>query len=140
MSTMSTRAPLLSVRETARRLGVHENTVRRWADRGILDAVRLPTGVRRLRADEVEALGRGFDRQGATTEQAGEPGLVTSGDPADEPGLGTSGDPVGEHPAAEQRVEPISHPADLALPGFWESDAELEAFVAMVYAERDRDR
>jgi excisionase family DNA binding protein len=37
---------LLGVRETARRLGVHENTVRNWEASGLLTAVRLPTGSR----------------------------------------------------------------------------------------------
>lgn len=47
---------LMQIRQAARVLGVHENTVRRWEERGLLHAVRLPSGVRRLRADEVERL------------------------------------------------------------------------------------
>lgn len=48
---------LLSVRETARRLGVHENTVRNWEERGILRAVRLPgSGFRRFDADQVDRM------------------------------------------------------------------------------------
>lgn len=48
---------MLSVRETARRLGVHENTVRNWEKRGLLRAVRLPgSGYRRLVAEDVERL------------------------------------------------------------------------------------
>jgi excisionase family DNA binding protein len=47
----------LSVRETARRLGVHENTVRNWEERGFLRAVRLPgSGYRRFDLAEVERL------------------------------------------------------------------------------------
>ena len=47
----------LSVRETARRLGVHENTVRNWEERGLLRAVRLPgSGYRRFDLAEVERL------------------------------------------------------------------------------------
>lgn len=47
----------LSVRETARRLDVHENTVRNWEDRGLLRAVRLPgSGYRRFDLAEVERL------------------------------------------------------------------------------------
>lgn len=49
-------AQLMKVRETARLLGVHENTVRRWEERGLLHAVRLPSGVRRFRAEDVEAM------------------------------------------------------------------------------------
>lgn len=47
---------LLPVREAARSLGVHENTLRRWEERGLIRAVRLPTGVRRYRADDVASL------------------------------------------------------------------------------------
>lgn len=47
---------LMQVRQAARTLGVHENTVRRWEERGLLRAVRLPSGVRRFRAEDVEAL------------------------------------------------------------------------------------
>jgi excisionase family DNA binding protein len=49
-------AQLMKVREVARRLGVHENTVRRWEERGLLRAVRLPSGVRRFRPEDVEAM------------------------------------------------------------------------------------
>jgi excisionase family DNA binding protein len=47
---------LLGVREAARRLGVHENTLRRWEQSGLIHAVKLPTGVRRFRAEDVERL------------------------------------------------------------------------------------
>lgn len=47
----------LSVRDTARRLGVHENTIRNWEERGLLRAVRLPgSGYRRFDFAEVERL------------------------------------------------------------------------------------
>jgi excisionase family DNA binding protein len=49
---------LLGVREAARELGVHENTLRRWEEAGIVRAVRLPSGVRRFRPEEVESLQR----------------------------------------------------------------------------------
>lgn len=48
---------LLNVRDTARRLGVHENTVRNWERRGLLRAVRLPgSGFRRFDAADVDRL------------------------------------------------------------------------------------
>jgi excisionase family DNA binding protein len=48
---------LLSVRETARRLGVHENTVRNWQERGLIRALRLPgSGYRRFSAEDVERM------------------------------------------------------------------------------------
>ncbi len=44
------------IREAAERLGVHENTIRNWADRRVIGALRLPTGVRRIPRSEVERL------------------------------------------------------------------------------------
>lgn len=52
----STAMELLQVRQAARGLGVHENTLRRWEERGLIRAVHLPSGVRRFRAEDVEAL------------------------------------------------------------------------------------
>lgn len=53
---MATRE-LLNVRETARALGVHENTIRNWETRGILRAVHLPgSGYRRFAPQDVERL------------------------------------------------------------------------------------
>jgi DNA-binding transcriptional MerR regulator len=49
----------LNVRETARILGVHENTVRNWESRGIIVAIHLPgSGFRRFPPDEVERMRR----------------------------------------------------------------------------------
>lgn len=45
---------LLQVREAARTLGVHENTLRRWEEAGYIRAVKLPSGVRRFRPEDVE--------------------------------------------------------------------------------------
>ncbi|MBA2766958.1 MAG: helix-turn-helix domain-containing protein, partial [Solirubrobacterales bacterium] len=60
---MATDPAYISVREAARLLGVHDNTVRRYADRGMLRVARLPSGVRRLVRDDVEALTpRGTDQ------------------------------------------------------------------------------
>ena len=47
---------LMQVRAAARGLGVHENTLRRWEDRGLIKAVRLPSGVRRFREEDIAAL------------------------------------------------------------------------------------
>ncbi len=47
----------LSVRETARRLSVHENTVRNYCNRGIIQYLTLPgSGFRRIPQSEVERL------------------------------------------------------------------------------------
>jgi excisionase family DNA binding protein len=54
----------LNVREAARILGVHENTVRNWEARGLLRAVRLPgSGYRRFAVEEVERLRAEMDEQ-----------------------------------------------------------------------------
>ncbi len=47
---------LLQVRQAARRLRIHENTLRRWAETGFVNAVRLPSGVRRFREEDIERL------------------------------------------------------------------------------------
>ncbi|MFP3881582.1 MAG: helix-turn-helix domain-containing protein [Actinomycetota bacterium] len=49
----------LGVRETALRLGVHENTVRNWAKKGILPTARIPgSSFHRFDAEDVERLRR----------------------------------------------------------------------------------
>ncbi|HVC76952.1 MAG TPA: helix-turn-helix domain-containing protein [Candidatus Micrarchaeaceae archaeon] len=55
---MATAIPtLLNVRETARRLGVSEATVRNWANRGVLRAGRLPgSGFRRFDVGQIERM------------------------------------------------------------------------------------
>jgi len=49
---------LIPVRTAARELGVHENTLRRWADSGLIRVVRLPSGVRRFRPEDIAAAQR----------------------------------------------------------------------------------
>ncbi|MCA1703110.1 MAG: helix-turn-helix domain-containing protein, partial [Actinobacteria bacterium] len=121
ISTMSTDSTLMSVREAARRLGVHDNTVRRYADRGLLRAVRLPSGVRRIRREDVEAL---------QAPSAPRPGAVDR-----EQSKRTI-----DQLATAQAVGTIESLDDLVAPEVWESDEQLREFLAMTYAERDRDR
>ena len=46
--------PLLTVREVARLLHVHSNTVRRWSDQGLLRSYRISRrGDRRFRREDV---------------------------------------------------------------------------------------
>jgi excisionase family DNA binding protein len=47
---------LMQVRAAAQHLGVHENTVRRWEQAGLIRAIRLPSGVRRFRREDVESM------------------------------------------------------------------------------------
>ena len=51
---MSEGIKLLSISEAAARLGVHQQTLRSWADRGLIGVIRLPSGYRRFHPDEVE--------------------------------------------------------------------------------------
>jgi excisionase family DNA binding protein len=47
----------LNVRETAKQLGVHENTVRNLEKRGLLQAARLPgSGFRRFLKEDVDRM------------------------------------------------------------------------------------
>lgn len=50
------RSRTVSIKEAAERLGVHENTIRNWIDRHLLRAYRLPSGHRKLPAEEVDRL------------------------------------------------------------------------------------
>jgi excisionase family DNA binding protein len=55
----TTHAPTtIPISVAAERLGVHENTVRNWIDRGLLDGYLTPTGRRKLRLSSVERLQR----------------------------------------------------------------------------------
>jgi excisionase family DNA binding protein len=44
---------LLSISQAAERLGVSVGTLRTWADRGLVNAVRLPSGYRRFTEAEI---------------------------------------------------------------------------------------
>lgn len=52
-------ATLINVREAAARLGVHENTIRNWEQRGILRAIHFPvSNYRRFELSEIERMAR----------------------------------------------------------------------------------
>jgi excisionase family DNA binding protein len=38
----------LNITEAARRLGIHPQTLRAWADRGYVEHIRMPSGYRRF--------------------------------------------------------------------------------------------
>ncbi|MGH2953899.1 MAG: MerR family transcriptional regulator [Solirubrobacterales bacterium] len=66
---------LLSVRATAERLGVHENTIRNWESRGLLRGIRLPgSNFRRFPREEVERLRREMFEQYAPAIEMPEQG------------------------------------------------------------------
>lgn len=119
MSRMSLTS--ISITEAARRLGVHESTVRRYADRGVLRASRLPSGVRRLSRADVDAL--------AEAVQVSDPVASTNSETETIDALiGRTG------------ARPISDLSTLARHELWQSDEEAEQFIAMTRALRDRDR
>lgn len=47
---------LLTISEAAKRLGVHPNTLRKWADNGTIQVVMLPSGYRRFRPVDIDAM------------------------------------------------------------------------------------
>ncbi len=47
---------LLTISEAARRLGVHQKTLRGWADKGLVPHVKLPSGHRRFTEADIERL------------------------------------------------------------------------------------
>jgi len=54
MASSDEMGPMLAVREVARLLHIHSNTVRRWSDRGIIRAYHItPRGDRRFRREDI---------------------------------------------------------------------------------------
>ena len=54
MASNNLMVPMLTVREVARLLNIHSNTLRRWSDRGIIRAYRIThRGDRRFRREDI---------------------------------------------------------------------------------------
>ena len=47
---------LISLTAAAKLLGIHQNTLRNWADKGLIAHVRLPSGHRRFTFAEIRRL------------------------------------------------------------------------------------
>ena len=47
---------LLTISQAAARLGIHPDTLRAWADKGLVPMVRTPTGYRRFNPEEIDRL------------------------------------------------------------------------------------
>ncbi|QZA32609.1 helix-turn-helix domain-containing protein [Hydrogenibacillus sp. N12] len=45
---------LLSIREAAKKLGVHPNRLREWEKKGFIRPIRLPSGHRRYPIEEID--------------------------------------------------------------------------------------
>jgi len=56
---------VLNIAEAASILGVHKNTLRTWADRGIVPHIKLPSGYRRFRQSEMRRMAEEME-QGST--------------------------------------------------------------------------
>ena len=55
-AVVTTAPTIVPIRTAAERLGVHENTIRNWIDKEIIEHFRLPSGVRRIPEREVKRL------------------------------------------------------------------------------------
>jgi excisionase family DNA binding protein len=82
-----TTKEFLNVRETAQQLGVHENTVRNWEERGVLRGIKLPgSGFRRFPREDIERMRREMLQSYAPTTELpeetprGVKGTVVDGD------------------------------------------------------------
>jgi excisionase family DNA binding protein len=53
-----TAGKLYVITEAAAMLGVHQNTLRRWANAGKVPHIRLPSGQRRWTAEQIEQIKR----------------------------------------------------------------------------------
>ena len=47
---------LIPISRAARMLGVHPNTLRAWADRGLVPVTRLPSGYRRFSTEQLDQI------------------------------------------------------------------------------------
>ncbi len=47
---------LLTISQAAAQLGIHPDTLRAWADKGLVPVVRTPTGYRRFDPEEIDRL------------------------------------------------------------------------------------
>ena len=48
----------LNISEAARRLGIHPQTLRAWADKGYVEHVRMPSGYRRFDPAVIDELAK----------------------------------------------------------------------------------
>ena len=53
---------MLNIADAASILGVHKNTLRAWADKGLVPHVKLPSGYRRFRQSEMRRIARGMEQ------------------------------------------------------------------------------
>lgn len=64
------RQKLIPITKAAQMIGVHPNTLRSWADRGLVDVVRLPSGYRRFTQEEIDRIRREMGLENGTEGKA----------------------------------------------------------------------
>jgi len=70
MEKDDTIGPMMTVREVAQLLHLHTNTVRRWADQGIIRAYRITRrGDRRFRQEDIVRFLAGLSTKGSNREK-----------------------------------------------------------------------
>jgi len=70
---------MLTVREVARLLNIHVNTVRRWGDRGILQSYRITSrGDRRFKREDIESFLDELNNNGGDPKKASASGNGSS--------------------------------------------------------------
>lgn len=67
---MAEEPRLLTISQAAARLGVHQNTLRTWADKGLVAHVKLPSGYRRFTVAEIARLRREMGLESAEGKAA----------------------------------------------------------------------
>jgi excisionase family DNA binding protein len=69
---MSDQTRLLTISQAADRLGISVQTLRAYADKGMVPMVKLPSGYRRFDAASVERIRQEWATQGATHPGSGD--------------------------------------------------------------------
>ena len=69
MTSENHMEPMLTVRDVARMLNIHNNTVRRWSDQGLIKTYRITRrGDRRFKQKDITEFLAELNRNGGDTE------------------------------------------------------------------------
>lgn len=67
-----TERKTVGITEAARILGIHPNTLRKWADDNVVPHIKTPHGYRRFSVVELERFWEGMERGPASAEAEGD--------------------------------------------------------------------
>lgn len=70
---MEDQTTLLTISQAAKRLGVSPGTVRTYADKGMIPVIKLPSGHRRFRPEDVQDLRREMGLEPSGDEEQATP-------------------------------------------------------------------